>query len=169
MHELKILNAKEVKEILKLIEEQWNAKLKLNYAFLKNNKNRVFIVNKDISKIDFSRLRINSLGMYFCEIDNGIRLSIEGSQIVGPKAAKNIVKIDEKQTRQWFKGEDLELKEYSSSKTSNIFPSASPQSRPNYNGFVIIKNNNDFLGTGKYKDGSILNYVGKSRRINASL
>ena len=90
MHELKILNAKEVKEILKLIEEQWNAKLKLNYAFLKNNKNRVFIVNKDISKIDFSRLRINSLGMYFCEIDNGIRLSIEDSQIVGPKAAKTL-------------------------------------------------------------------------------
>jgi len=149
MPELKILNSREVKEILKLIENQWNAKLKLNYAFLKNNKNRVFIVNKDISKIDFSKLRINSLGMYFCEINNpNIRLSIEGSQIIGPTATKNIVEINEEQTKQWFKGEDLEI-------------------NGNYNGFVIIKHNNDFLGTGKYKEGKVLNYISKSRRINS--
>ena len=149
MSELKILNSKEVKEILKLIENQWNAKLKLNYAFLKNNKNRVFIVNKDISKIDFSKLRINSLGMYFCEINTpNIRLSIEGSQIIGPTATKNIVEINEEQTKQWFKGEDLEFK-------------------GDYNGFVIIKNNNDFLGSGQYKDGRVLNYISKSRRVNS--
>ena len=149
MSELKILNSKEVKEILKLIENQWNAKLKLNYAFLKNNKNRVFIVNKDLSKIDFLKLRINSLGMYFCEINTpNIRLSIEGSQIIGPTATKNIVEINEEQTKQWFKGEDLEI-------------------NGNYNGFVIIKHNNDFLGTGKYKEGKVLNYISKSRRINS--
>jgi len=147
MSQLKILNSKEIKEILKLIEKQWGAKLKLDYAFLKNRKNRVFIVNKDISKIDFSKLRINSFGMYFCEDDNiGIRLSIEGSQIVGPKATKNIVEVNDAQTKQWFKGEDLEIS-------------------GNYSGFLIIKHNNDFLGTGKYKEGRVLNYVGKSRRI----
>lgn len=149
MSELKILNSKEVKEILKLIENQWNAKLKLNYTFLKNNKNRVFIVNKDLSKIDFLKLRINSLGMYFCEINNpNIRLSIEGSQIIGPTATKNIVEINEEQTKQWFKGEDLEFK-------------------GNYKGFVIIKSNNDFLGSGQYKDGRVLNYISKSRRVNS--
>jgi len=149
MPELKILNSKEIKEILKLIESQWGAKLKLEYAFLRNPKNRIFIVNKDIGKINFSQLRINSIGLYFCEIDKlGIRLSIEGSQIVGPKAVKNIVEINEEQTKQWFKGEDLEIK-------------------GDYLGFVILKHNNDFLGNGKYKDGKILNYVGKSRRVSA--
>ena len=148
MPQLKILNNKEIKEVLKLIESQWGAKLKLDYAFLKNLKNRIFVVNKDISKIDFSQLRVNSIGMYFCEIDKlGIRLSIEGSQIVGPKATKNIVEINEEQTKQWFNGQDLEIK-------------------GNYSGFLIIKHNNDFLGTGKYKSGRILNYVGKSRRVN---
>ena len=148
MHQLKILNSKEIKEIYKLIEGQWGAKTKLGYAFLKNNKNRIFIVNKDISKIDLSKLRINSIGMYFCEIDDkGIRLSIEGSQIVGPKAAKNIIEISEEQSKQWFKGEDLE-------------------SKGNYSGFVILKQDNDFLGTGKYRDGKILNYVNKGRRLN---
>ena len=148
MPELKILNSKEIKEILKLIEAQWGAKLKLDYAFLKNQKNRIFIINKNIGKIELEKLRINSVGMYFCEIDKvGIRLSIEGSQIVGPKATKNIAEINEEQTKQWFKGEDLDI-------------------NGNYSGFVIIKHNNDFLGTGKYKAGRILNYVGKSRRVN---
>ena len=149
MPQLTILNGKEIKQILKLIENQWNAKLKLDYAFLKNNRNRVFIVNKDISRIELEKLRINSFGMYFCEIrDNGIRLSIEASQLVGPKATKNIIEISNEDVKQWLKGEDLE------------------KACKNCNGFIILKHNNDFLGTGKYKSGRILNYVSKARRIN---
>ena len=151
MLELKILNSKEIKEVYRLIEKQWGAELKLEYAFLKNSKSRIFIVNRDISKIDFSKLRINSVGMYFCEVDElGIRLSIEGSQIIGPKAVKNVVEINEEQTKQWLKGEDLEIED-----------------KGNYRRFVIIKHENDFLGSGKFKDNRILNYVSKSRRINA--
>ena len=147
MQNLKILNNKEIKEILSLIEKQWGEKLKPDYAFLQNQKNRVFIINKDISKIDTSKLRINSIGMYFCETRNGIRLSIEGSQIVGPKATKNILEINENQTKQWLKGEDVEVE-------------------GKYDGFVILKNKNYFLGCGKFKEGKILNYVGKERRIS---
>ena len=148
MYQLKILNNKEIKEILNSIDKQWGAKLKLDQAFLKNQKNKIFIVNKDISKIDLSKLRINSTGMYFCELNKaGIRLSIEGSQIVGPKATKNIIEINEEQIKQWFRGEDLEIKE-------------------NCSGFVILKNKNDYLGSGKFKDEKVLNYVGKERRVN---
>ena len=165
MQNLKILNGKEIKIILSLIEKQWGAELKPNYAFLQNAKNRVFMVNKDISKINMEtrenrrfsvsqkskisvKLRINSIGMYFCEVDKiGTRLSIEGSQIVGPKATKNIVEIDEGQAKKWLKGEDLEIK-------------------GNYSGFAILKYNNVFLGTGRFKEGKILNYVGKERRIS---
>jgi NOL1/NOP2/fmu family ribosome biogenesis protein len=149
MPELKILNNKEIKEILKMIENQWGAKLKLDYGFLKNNKNRVFIINKDISKIDISKLRLNSIGMYFCETDKaGIRLSIEGSQIVGPKTAKNTIELNDSETRQWFKGEDIE------------------KECKGCSGFVILKHKNDFLGNGKYINGKILNYVSKTRRVN---
>src|SRR3989344_1713881 len=107
MPELKILNSKEIKNMLELIEAQWGAKLNLSYAFLKNNKNRIFVVNRGISNIDLSKLRINSIGMYFCEADKvGIRLSIEGSQIVGPKAAKNIAEITGEQAKKWLEGEE---------------------------------------------------------------
>ena len=149
MPELKILNNKEIKEIYQLIEKQWSAKIKLDYGFLKNNKNRVFMVSKDIAKIDTSKLRLNSVGMYFCEIDeNGIRLSIEGSQIVGEHAGKNIVELNGEEARNWFKGENLD------------------KECKDCNGFVILKNKKDFLGTGKYSNGRILNYVGKTRRVN---
>ena len=150
MPELKILNSREIKEIYKLIEEHWGAKVKLGYGFLKNNKNRVFVISKDISKIDISKLRLNSIGMYFCETNNlGIRLSIEGSQIIGPKATKNVVGLNEEETKKWFKGEDLE------------------KECKDCSGFVILKHKNDFLGNGKYANGRILNYVGKTRRISA--
>ena len=167
MPQLKILNSREIKEIYSLIEKQWGAKLNLSYAFLKrekikdflppensknflgNNKNRIFVVNRSISNIDLSKLRINSIGMYFCEADKiGIRLSIEGSQIVGPKATKNIAEITEEQAKKWLKGEDLEIK-------------------GDYSGFIILKNNGDFLGAGRHKDGKILNYVAKERRISS--
>lgn len=148
MPELKILNNKEIKEIFDLITKQWGAKIKLDYGFLRNQKNRIFLISKEISRIDISKLRINSIGMYFCEIDKrGIRLSIEGSQLIGPKATKNVVELNEEETKKWFKGEDLD------------------KECKDCNGFVILKNKNDFFGTGKYINGRILNYVGKSRRV----
>src|SRR3989344_819831 len=122
MQDLKILNSKEIKEIYGLIESQWGSKVKLDYGFLKNQKNRIFV----------------------------IRMSIEGSQIVGPKAEKNVVELDEEETKKWFKGEDIE-KECSDCR-----------------GFVILKHGNDFLGSGKYSNKRILNYVSKTRRISAS-
>lgn len=150
MPELKILNNREIKEILEMIENQWGAKVKLDYGLLKNNKNRVFVISKDIAKIDISRLRLNSVGMYFCEIDKkDIRLSIEGSQIIGLKSTKNVVELNEEETKRWFRGEDLE-------KECN-----------DCSGFVILKHNKDFLGNGKYVNGKILNYMGKNRRVKS--
>ena len=150
MLELKILNSKEIKEVTKLIGDQWDSDLKLDYGFLKSAKNRIFLINKEISKIDLTKLRINSMGMYFCELDErGIRLSIEGSQLIGPHAKKNVVEINSLESRNWLRGEDLEKECLSIS------------------GSVIIKNKNDFLGCGKYNNGKILNFVSKTRRISS--
>lgn len=150
MSELKILNNKEIKEIYELIESQWGAKIRLDYGFLRNNKNRVFLISRDISKIDTSKLRLNSAGMYFCEIDaKGIRLSIEGSQIVGLAATRNIVELNQEEARQWFKGDDLS------------------KECKDCDGFIILRYKGDFLGNGRYVKGKILNYLGKTRRVNA--
>ncbi|MBI4140217.1 hypothetical protein HY485_00100, partial [Candidatus Woesearchaeota archaeon] len=100
-----------------------------------------------VDQIDFSKLRINSIGLYFAEFrNNELRLSIEGSQIIGPKATKNVVELNNDELKQWLRGEDLEKE-------------------CDENGFVIIKHGNDYLGCGKIKEGKVLNFVPKARRL----
>jgi len=147
MQKLKILNKKEIKKILSLIKKQWNADVNLDYAFLMNEKGRIFVVNKEIAKVELSKIRINSVGMYFGMVGSeGLRLSIEGSQIVGPKAKNNVLELNEKEAREWLRGEDL-LKKAEK-------------------GFLIIKRKDDFLGTGKSTGEKVLNFVSKGRRVN---
>ena len=48
-----------------------------------NEKNRLFVVNKDLAKIDLQKLRIDRIGLYFAEYKNNqIRLSKEGAQLL---------------------------------------------------------------------------------------
>lgn len=148
MQQLKILNKKEIKKLLELIKNQWGFKEELDYAFLINKKDKVYIINSDIKNIDLEKLKIDSIGLYFGEnIKGEFRLSIEGSQIIGPHAVKNITEIDEKEKKEWLRGNDL-VKELKGE-----------------NGFIIIKSNEDYLGCGKYREGKTLNYIPKARRL----
>ncbi len=146
MQNLKILNKKQIKLILKKLEAQFGFKDTLDFVFLQNREGKIFLINKDIAKVDLSKLRINSIGLYFGKIEQDeLRLSIEGSQLIGKKAKKNIVELNSQQLKQWLKGEDIENNKHQ--------------------GFVIIRHNKDFLGTGKAKQDKILNFVPKARRI----
>ena len=151
MLSLKILNSKEIKGILSIIDYQWGCRKKLGYAFLMNGKGRIFVVSMDVGLVDFEKLRINSMGLYFGEIKgDDLRLSIEGSQIIGPLASKNLVDIDGREMSSWLRGNDLE------------------KDCPGCSGFVIIRNDSDFLGCGRYSNGIIKNFVPKTRRISSS-
>ncbi len=150
MQNLKILNTREIKNIHKLLKERFGFEKKLDYAFLMNNKNRIFIINRDFADIDTSKLRINSLGMYFGEIFNDeIRLSIEGSQLIGKDATENILELDDKQARYWLKGFDLDI-------------------GLEDKGYIILEHKDDFLGCGKAVNEKILNFVPKNRRVKTS-
>ncbi len=165
-----------------MIKKQFGCKIELDYAFLKNPEDKIFIINKDLGKIDLSKLRINNLGIYIAQLHRGsIRLSIEGTQLIGPYARKNIVELNKEQMIVWISGEDLEVTELLAQKLE---------------GFVILKYKTKhkeakdyFLGCGKLlrekissnndKDNSnnhnnnssefktkLVNYVSKSRRVN---
>ena len=150
LRNLRFLKRKDKKHLLELLKKQFNFEEKLNYIFLINNKNKVFIINKELANIELNKIKINSIGLYIAELrHNEVRLSIEGSQLIGPKAKKNIIEINEKQARDWLKGKDIETKEA-------------------IKGFTIIKHKEDFLGCGKIKDNQILNFVPKTRRLNVS-
>ncbi|MFC1742073.1 hypothetical protein ACFL3V_06055 [Nanoarchaeota archaeon] len=147
---LKILNSREKKEINQKIKEQWGCEFDKELVFLVNNKNRMYIADRDIGNIDFSNLKIDNMGLYACNLDKGARLTIEGSQMLGPKANKNIVEISDEEVRLWFRGHDLDRK------------------AEDCEGYVIIKNKDDFMGCGKTAEKGILNFVPKTRRILSS-
>ena len=80
MPQLKILNSKEIKEILKLIEKQWGAKLKLEYAFLKNPKNRVFIIDKDRNILAVGKAVLNGKQMVIVKKGPAVRIRRKNKQ-----------------------------------------------------------------------------------------
>ena len=148
MQNLKHLGNKEKKSLFKKIEDQYGIDdLKLDYLFFKNNEGRIFIINKNFRNLSINDINLNSIGLYFCRLDKELRFSIEGSQIIGHLAKKNVIELDDNNSKSWLKGEDVE---YAKEKCDETF--------------VILKNKGDYIGSGKYKDGKILNYVPKERR-----
>lgn len=148
MKDTKFLNSKEVKGIMKMLTDQFGYNESMNYYFIINSKNKIYIINKEIANIDFNIFKIDTMGLYFGEIYNEqIRLSIEGSQIIGPKSHKNIIEITGEQVSEWMKGDDLQ------------------HSASELKGFLIIKNNGDFLGCGRFQEGKLRNYISKSRKL----
>jgi len=103
-------------------------------------------VSKKLGEINTKKLRINSIGVYFCKPEKGgIRLTIEGCQMIKPQ--KNVAEIDDKQLAKWMKGEDIEFMEAS------------------LKGYAAVKHGKDFFGCGFCKGGKIINYVAKGRRL----
>lgn len=148
-----ILNSKAIKELVKLLQQQWGYDAKLECGFLQK-ENDIFLITKDVDKIALGELNVNSLGLYFAELRHEqLRLSIEGSQIIGKTAKKNVLEISDAQMRQWLKGENLDAPDGSSTCDDNAY--------------LIIKHDTDFFGCGRIKDGKLLNFVPKARRLSA--
>jgi len=147
MKHLKILNTREAKQFKNALKEQFGFEGDLDYAFLRSNKDKIYIVNPSIAEIKYENLRIDSIGMYFAEKrPTEYRLSIDGSQLIGPKATKRVVELNDEQFKAWFNGEDVEVEDKEK-------------------GFHIVKHGNDFIGCGHVSENELKNYVPKTRRI----
>ena len=98
-------------------------------------------------------IEIKSEGwLYFGRIESdGIRLSIEGSFLVGPKATKNIIELDDERARRYLAGESVEIDD------------------KELHGWVIVKWRSYYLGSAKVKNGRLINYVPKERRLRPDL
>jgi NOL1/NOP2/fmu family ribosome biogenesis protein len=147
MANLKILNSKQLKLIKQIVKKQFDCDYAFDYMVMQNPDQKLYLMNKEYKNIDDSKLRINSLGMYFGQIKNGeLRLTIEGSQILGPIAKKNVIEINDGLLKLWIRGHDIEVDN-------------------SENGFFIVKHKNDYIGSGKLKQGVLLNFISKIRRI----
>jgi NOL1/NOP2/fmu family ribosome biogenesis protein len=153
--QLKILNSKEVKEIHQKLEYQFGFTGKLDYVFLlSEKKEKLYLFNKDLGKIDLGKVRVDAMGLYFASFyEDQIRLSIDGSQMIGPQCTKNVLEVTKPQMQQWLMGEKLQMAEV---------PGAAEAK-----GFVILRWGKHYLGCGKIVGELILNYIPKTRYIHA--
>lgn len=169
------------KQILKQLETQFKTtelkKLFQDKSFLLSNKDKIYLltttlINNILSvKLD-KLLNFQNLGVYFArKQDQHLRLSPEGSQIIGPLAKTNILEIDNNQTDLWFRGFDISLTKTQKDKLTGqgpyiILKSARNEvSRDTENPKDFHVNKEDFLGCGKFTDEKILNFLPKERRI----
>ena len=154
-----IMSSKEIKDFLEQIHQQWGCRFdqKKEYGYLRSQKNKVHLINRDVTQhldLDSLRqLRIDRPRMYIAELGSGsVRLSIEGSQLIGHLATKNVVWVSEHEMRLWLKGEALEKKVTET-------------------GYVIIAYKNhdriDFLGCGRVHadQKTIANFIPKTRTV----
>lgn len=145
-----ILNSKERKLIRKQLEEQFGIKeFPDKVYFCVSKKDNVYITNKELFDVNHFLLRVSSFGSLFgTYTEDGFHLSIEGSQLIGSQATKNVLEVSSKQKESWLSGEDIEVN------TNRI-----------ENQQVILKQDEDFFGVGKAKKNKIRNSLPKSRII----
>lgn len=146
---MKIINSSERNNIIEKLNYQFGIK-NLPYLLLKfgQDKIRLYsgILSKDEIKFLDKETRIENMGLYFAKIQtDGIRLTIDGVQLIKKEITKNILEVDNDIAVKWLKGNDLDIKTDKS--------------------FKIIKNKDEFLGCGKSTGDKITNFVPKERRI----
>jgi NOL1/NOP2/fmu family ribosome biogenesis protein len=124
--------------VKKLLREQFGADVNLN--FYMKGKNRIYAFGNCNFEVDDVHR-----GIYFGTLESdGLRLSIEGSFLVGKEARKGVLEVDDEDAVRWLSGEDIAAK---------------------VRGYWIVKWGNYFLGCGKGNGLRLRNYVPKDRRV----
>lgn len=146
---MQILVSSEKKKITEKLNEQFGIS-DIPYLFLQFGKEKIRLYSGSLLKQELNfldnNLRIEIAGLYFAAVQqDGIRLTLDGSQIIKNQITKNILEIADPEAEKWLRGNDLEIKE---EKT-----------------FKIISNNGEILGCGKSTGERITNNVPKERRI----
>ena len=145
-----ILSNQETKEILSKLNEQFGIQ-KIPGRLIKIGKEKIFLFNGNFSEEQIKNLEkitfIERIGIYFAKLINeDVKLSLDGVQIVRDKIKKNIFEINKEQAGDWMSGKEILIE-------------------TGLRGFIVLKYQNDLLGCGKASEGKITNFVPKSRRL----
>jgi NOL1/NOP2/fmu family ribosome biogenesis protein len=150
--QIKEMSKEEIEKLENLLEKNYGAKIKFKDKIFKTSEEKIWLISKEALDFDFSKLRVNSAGLYFGKLKRNekIQLSIEGVQLIGKKAKKNVVIIDEENLKKFLQGFD-----FSSQKLIDC----------EINNFILIKYEDDFVGTGILRENYVENILPKARRI----
>ncbi|MAG24377.1 hypothetical protein CMI47_02260 [Candidatus Pacearchaeota archaeon] len=146
------IRSNQKRKIISQLNEQFGI-TKVPHLLIESGKEKIRGYSGSLSKEEIQELNnilhIESLGLYLMSArDADLRLSIEGSHFFQDQITKNTVKINPSELDKWLHGQDLNIK----------VPTAT----------VIIKNQDDLIGSGKSNGEKIFNYIPKDRRLKNS-
>lgn len=200
-----ILNNSEKNKIKNYLNEHYGI-IQIPGTIIQIGKERLFLfqgsLNEKQIKSFESTIPVERIGTYFAKfVNEDIKLSIEGVQLLQNQITKNIFEINNSEAEEWMMGRDLLIEEINKDKVSDFARhnsvgaegadgeriheprittktsgvasgregTGSERNRGHYQkikkGFIIIKNNQDFLGSGKASEEKIGNFIPKSRRL----
>ncbi|MFX1532715.1 MAG: hypothetical protein ACFFDI_00625 [Promethearchaeota archaeon] len=121
------------------------------YEFVvRGKRQKIWVVTSTVKKFRVFDLKPVYYGMYFAKKDKtGLRLTMNGAQVFGHAATKNIVDLNKHQYLNYLSGE----------KITDIDPE-------NLQGYVLLRYKSRIFACGKASKEGILNYVPKSRQLH---
>lgn len=133
----------ETKEkIMKYLKEQYGIE-DIDFEIVEKENKKLYAF-KRCEDIEITEHKHFS-GLYFGRLcKDGIRLSIEGSFLIGKMAKRGIIDLSREEAERWLLGENLEREE---------------------KGYVILRWRSYYLGCGKGDGKLIKNFVPKDRRL----
>lgn len=148
---IEILNRKERLEIEEKVDKDFDIDLEIPHHFIQQAREKIRIFTGNLGSQDLIRLSklltIDNIGLYFAFMkEKEFRLSYDASILYG-KSSEKVIELNEKEAREWLKGEDIE------NKTGKI-------------GYFLIKYGRDVLGCCKATQEKLMNFVPKERRVN---
>ncbi|MDP2628322.1 MAG: hypothetical protein Q8P15_00295 [Nanoarchaeota archaeon] len=147
---MKILSFTEKESIVNELKDLFGIR-EIKGTMIMKGREKIFLFLGDFKPRELKKLENNIIiertGVYFGKIaDGGLRLSIEGTNILKEQITKNIFTLDSKQAEDWIFGRDLNIE-------------------TGKKGFLVMQHNEDFLGCGKASEKKIGNFIPKARRL----
>ncbi len=140
-----ILDREELEKLRERLYDRYGI-ANIPYVIVRSGKRKYRATTKEAAKIERAQL----VGIYVLkETPFGLMLSIEGTQLFGPLARKNVFEIPREMVSKWMRGEDIEI-----DPRDELEP-----------GLVIVKSEDLYLGSGLYDRWRIKNLLPKARKI----
>lgn len=143
----KVLDRDELAELKERLTKSYGIE-EIPFTIIKSGKRKYRISTKEAARIR----RAQIVGVYVMkETPFGLMLSIEGTQLLGPLAKKNVLELPKNMVQRWMRGEDIEISDINRDKIEQ--------------GLVIIRSGDLFLGCGFYDGQRIRNLLPKARKV----